>query len=71
VSDAFHIQNGLKPGNGLSPLLFNFGLEYAIRKVQENQEELEVSGAYQFLVSLDNINMLGKNTSIIRMQKPC
>jgi hypothetical protein len=33
LSDKFLIQNGLKQGNVLSPLLFNFALEYAIRKV--------------------------------------
>jgi hypothetical protein len=35
-SDTFPIQNGLKKGDGLSSLLFNFSLEYAIRKVQVN-----------------------------------
>jgi hypothetical protein len=32
LSDKFPIQNGLKQGDALSPLLFNFALEYAIRK---------------------------------------
>jgi hypothetical protein len=35
LSDKFPIQNGLKLGDALSPLLFNFALQYAIRKVQE------------------------------------
>jgi hypothetical protein len=33
-SDKFPIQKGLKQADALSPLLFNFALEYAIRKVQ-------------------------------------
>jgi hypothetical protein len=36
LSDKFLIQNGLKQGDALSPLLLNFALEYAIRKVHEN-----------------------------------
>jgi hypothetical protein len=33
LSDSFPVQNGVKQGDALSPLLFNFALEYAIRKV--------------------------------------
>jgi hypothetical protein len=50
LSDMSPIRNGLKQGDSLSPLLFNFALEYAIGRVQVIQDDLKLNDTYHQLL---------------------
>jgi hypothetical protein len=62
----YPIQNGLKQVGALSPLLFNFAVDYAIRKVQENQVTSELNGTHQLLGCADDINLLANSINTIK-----
>jgi hypothetical protein len=64
--DTFPIKNGLKQGDALLPLLFNFALQYAIKRVQANQEGLNLNGTHQPLVYANDDNVLGRSIYSIK-----
>jgi hypothetical protein len=66
LSDNSSVQNDPKEGDDLSPLVFNFVLEYAIRNAQENQVGLILNGTHQLLAYTDDVNLLGDNIDTIK-----
>jgi hypothetical protein len=66
LSDKFPIQNRLKQGDAFSPLLFNFALGYAIRKVQESEVGLEINESQQLSIYADYVNLLGNSVNTIK-----
>jgi hypothetical protein len=66
LSGTFPIKNGLKQGDALSPLLFNFALEYTIRRVQANQEGLKLNVTHQLLFYAGDVNILGGSVHAIK-----
>ena len=66
LSKMFPIRNGLKQGDGLTPLLFNLLLEYAVKRVQVKQHGLQLYGTHQILVYADDVNILGGSVNTIK-----
>jgi hypothetical protein len=56
LSDNFAIHDD--QGDNLTPLLFNFALEYSIWRVQENQMGLKLNGTHRLLAYADHVNLL-------------
>jgi hypothetical protein len=47
-------------------MLFNFALEYAIKRVQINQDGLKLNGTHQLLAYADDVNILGGSVHTVR-----
>ena len=56
----------MKQGDALSPLLLSFALEYAIRRVQVNQDGLKLNGTHQLLSYADDVNVLGGSVHTVK-----
>ena len=56
----------MKQGDALSPLLFNFASQQAVRRFQANQEGLKLNGTHQLLIYTDDVNILGGSIHTIR-----
>jgi hypothetical protein len=66
MSEMFPIRIGLKQGDALTPLIFNFALEYAIKRVQVNQDGLKLNGMHQLLAYVNDVNILGGSVHTVK-----
>ena len=62
----FLIKDGLKQGDALSPLRFNFYIECAVKSVQVNKDGLKLNGIFQLLVYADDVNILGRSVHTVK-----
>jgi len=62
----FPVRNGLKQGDALSPMLFKFSLEYAIRRVQVNQDGFKLNGTHQLVASAKDFNIFEGSVHTIK-----
>jgi len=63
----FPTRNGLKQDT-LSSIIFNFALEYAIRRAQVNQDGLKLNSTHRLMVYADDVGILG-GTNNKKIQK--
>ena len=66
MSDIFPTRNGLNKGIALSPLLFNFALGSATRRVQVNQDGLKLNYTHQLVVYIDGVKIFGGTVHTVK-----
>jgi hypothetical protein len=50
----------------LRPVHLCFSLEYAIKRVQVNQDDLKLNGTHQLLAYADDVNILGGSVHTVK-----
>jgi hypothetical protein len=48
------------------PMVFNFALVYAIRRVQVNQHGLKLNGTHHILVYADDFDIMGRSLHAVK-----
>jgi len=66
MSGVFPVRNYFKQVDVLSAFLFNFALEYAIRRVKVDQDNRKLHGTRQLLVCADDVNILDVSVHTIK-----
>jgi hypothetical protein len=51
------------------PLLFNFALQYCIKRVQVNLDGMKLNGTHQLLVCADDVNVLGEIVHTVKRNR--
>ena len=71
LCSSFPIKNDLKQGDASSPLVFNFALQYATRKVQETRLVLDMNGIHLILAYAYDLNLTGDDIRTIEKMEMC
>lgn len=67
ISDSFEVQSGVRQGDGLSPILFNFVLEKALQKLRNENIGISLgNGKINLLAYADDIVLLGQTEDDIK-----
>jgi hypothetical protein len=66
----FPTKHGLKEGDALLSLLFNFALKYVIWKVLANHNLLKFNSTHQVVIYADDVNLQGNSIHTISFISP-
>lgn len=66
LSEPFRITSGLKQGDAVSPILFNFALDKAVRNAETTMQIFAVDGRRLLIFFVDDFDIITKFTIAVR-----